>query len=137
MKHIFCIFFGVLGGILSAIFGGFDNAMITLLVFMAADYITGVALSLVFKKSPKTTTGGYSSGMFVKGAVKKGLSLLIVIVAVRLDTTVGVDYFRDCTVFAICANELLSIIENMGLCGVPIPDIIKKGIDVLNEKIEP
>ena len=56
-KHIFCIFFGVLGGILSAIFGGFDNAMITLLVFMAIDYITGVALSLVFKKSPKTLTG--------------------------------------------------------------------------------
>ena len=137
MKHIFCIFFGVLGGILSAIFGGFDNAMITLLVFMAIDYITGVALSLVFKKSPKTTTGGYSSGMFVKGAVKKGLSLLIVIIAVRLDITVGVNYFRDCTVFAICANELLSIIENLGLCGVPIPDIIKKGIDVLNEKIEP
>ena len=137
MKHIFCIFFGVLGGILSAIFGGFDNAMITLLVFMAIDYITGVALSLVFKKSPKTLTGGYSSGMFVKGAVKKGLSLLIVIIAVRLDITVGVNYFRDCTVFAICANELLSIIENLGLCGVPIPDIIKKGVDVLNEKIEP
>ena len=111
--------------------------MITLLVFMAIDYITGVALSLVFKKSPKTLTGGYSSGIFVKGAVKKGLSLLIVIVAVRLDITVGVTYFRDCTVYAICANEFLSIIENLGLCGVPIPDIIKKGIDVLNEKIEP
>ena len=137
MKHIFCIFFGVLGGILSAIFGGVDNALITLLVFMAIDYITGVALSLVFKKSPKTLTGGYSSGMFVRGAVKKGLSLLIVIIAVRIDTTVGVNYFRDCTVFAICANELLSVIENLGPCGVPIPDIIKKGIDVLNKKIEP
>ena len=137
MKHIFCIFFGVLGGILSAMFGGFDDAMITLLIFLTIDFISGLITAGVFKKSNKTPTGGLSSSYGVKGLAKKGLELMIVVIAVRLDKTTGLNYFRDCTIFAICTNELISIIENLGLCGVPVPDVIKKAIDILNEKIEP
>ena len=96
-----------------------------------------IALFIIFKKSNKTPTGGLSSEYGVKGISKKGLELLVVVIAVRLDKITGLNYFRDCTIFAICTNELISIIENLGLCGVPVPDVIKKAIDILNEKIEP
>ena len=137
MKNILILLMGGVGGILSLIFGGLDDTMITLLIFLAIDLISGLITAGVFKKSNKTPTGGLSSEYGVKGISKKGLELLVVVIAVRLDKITGLNYFRDCTIFAICTNELISIIENLGLCGVPVPDVIKKAIDILNEKIEP
>lgn len=128
---------GGIGGMLSLMFGGLDDTMITLLIFLGIDLISGLITAGVFKKSNKTPTGGLSSEYGVKGISKKGLELLVVVIAVRLDIITGLNYFRDCTIFAICTNELISIIENLGLCGVPVPDAIKKAIDILNEKIEP
>ena len=137
MKNVLILLMGGVGGVLSLMFGGFDDAMITLLIFLTIDFISGLITAGVFKKSNKTPTGGLSSSYGVKGLAKKGLELMIVVIAVRLDKTTGLNYFRDCTVFAICTNELISIIENLGLCGVPVPNVIKKAIDVLNERIEP
>ena len=137
MKNLFIILMGGVGAILSLMFGGLDDTMITLLIFLGIDLISGLITAGVFKKSNKTPTGGLSSEYGVKGISKKGLELLVVVIAVRLDIITGLNYFRDCTIFAICTNELISIIENLGLCGVPVPDAIKKAIDILNEKIEP
>ena len=137
MKNLFIILMGGVGATLSLMFGGLDDTMITLLIFLGIDLISGLITAGVFKKSNKTPTGGLSSEYGVKGISKKGLELLVVVIAVRLDIITGLNYFRDCTIFAICTNELISIIENLGLCGVPVPDAIKKAIDILNEKIEP
>ena len=71
-----------------------------------------------------------------KGLCRKGVSLLIVLVACRLDLIMGSSFIRDATVVAFVANETISIIENAGLMGVPIPEIIVKSIEVLKNKAE-
>ena len=62
------------------------------------------------------------------------MTLLIVLVAVRLDLAMGTTVIKDAVVIAYIVNEALSIIENAGLMGLPIPNVIKKAIDVLQKK---
>ena len=47
---------------------------------------------------------------------------------------IGTTYIKDAVIIAFCANELISIVENAGLMGLPIPNVITKAIDVLKEK---
>jgi len=123
---------GIAGGFISTLLGGWDTALQTLVIFMTVDYITGLIVAGVFKKSKKTESGGLDSKAGWKGLGKKGVILLVVLVATRLDILTGSGFFRDAAVIAYCANELLSIVENVGLMGVYIPEPIKKGIDALN-----
>lgn len=122
---------GIVGGFISTLFGGWDTALQTLVIFMTVDYISGLILAGVFKKSNKTETGALDSKVGWKGLCKKGMTLLIVLIAARLDHMTGTSFVRDAVVIGYCANELISIIENAGLMGVPIPDAIKKAIDTL------
>ena len=62
------------------------------------------------------------------------MTLLFVWVAYRIDLTIGTNYIRDAVIIAFIANELISIVENAGLMGVPMPDVIVKAIDVLQKK---
>lgn len=57
MKEKICTVLGIIGGTISAAFGGWDAALITLMIFMAIDYITGLVVAGVFHKSPKTDGG--------------------------------------------------------------------------------
>ena len=59
-----------------------------------------------------------------------------VLVACRLDTVMGSTFIRDAVVIAFIANETISIVENAGLMGVPIPAAITKAIDILKQKAE-
>ena len=127
---------GVVGGIISTIFGGWDAALTTLVTFMAIDYITGLMLAGIFKKSRKSENGALESCIGWKGLCRKGVTLLIVLVAVRLDMAVGTTFIKDATVIAFATNEALSIIENAGLMGVPIPAPITRAIEVLKAKSE-
>ena len=131
LKNVVCYICGVFTAIITNCFGGWSGAMTTLLIFMAIDYITGIVVASVFKKSGKSATGGLESRAGWKGLCKKGVTLLIVLVAYRLDLLIGTSYIKDAVVIAFCTNELISIIENAGLMGVPIPDTITKTIDVL------
>ena len=106
----------------------------TLIIFMGIDYISGVIVAGVFHKSTKTETGGLNSLIGWKGRFKKGLTLAIVLVAHRLDLLIGTNYIRDAVIIALCANELISIIENAGLIGIPIPTVITKAIEVLKSE---
>ena len=90
----------------------------------------------IFHNSRKTETGSLESLAGWKGLCRKGVSLLIVLVACRLDLIMGSSFIRDATVVAFVANETISIIENAGLMGVPIPEIIVKSIEVLKNKAE-
>ena len=65
---------------------------------------------------------------------RKGVSLLIVLIAYRLDVTLGVDYIRTAVVLAFIANEGISILENVGIMGVKYPEALKKALDVLTNK---
>lgn len=88
----------------------------------------------IFHRSAKSETGALESRAGWKGLCRKGMTLLIVIIAHRLDLMLGTTVIRDAVVIAFVANETISIIENAGLMGVPIPAAIVKAIDVLNAK---
>ena len=134
MKHTICTILGMLGSIITGAFGGWDGAFITLLIFMAVDYLSGLAVALIFKNSPKTKSGGGSSRVGWKGLCRKGMILLIVLVAYRLDLVLGTEYIRDTVIIGFIANETISITENAGLMGVPLPKVITKAIDILNDE---
>ncbi len=130
----FCTAAGILGSALSWLFGGWDAALQALAVCMAADYLSGLCVAGIFRHSQKTKSGGLSSRVGFEGLVRKGMMLLIVLIAHRLDIMMGMLYLRDGVCAAFIANELLSIIENAGMMGIPIPKIIRNAIDVLKQK---
>ena len=136
MKSVICSVLGTVGGGIAYALGGWDASVITLLVFMAIDFITGVVLALLFHKSPKSNNGAYDSKAGWKGLAKKGVTILFVAIAVRLDLLLGTSYIRDTVCIAFIVNELISIVENAGLMGLPIPAVITKAIDVLQSKTE-
>lgn len=136
MKNLFYTIIGVLGSLLTSLFGGWDDAIVTLLIFMAIDYITGLIVAGVFHASNKSPNGSLESRAGWKGLCRKGVTLLVVLVATRLDMAIGTHYIRDAVVIAFVANEALSIIENAGLMGIPIPEVIIKMIDVLKKHSE-
>ena len=125
---------GAVGGFIATVFGGWSDALITLIVFMAVDYVTGLAVAGIFKKSKKSESGALESRAGFKGICRKGVALLIVLVAVRLDIIMHTTYIKDAVIIAFVANESISIIENAGLMGIPIPSVIAKAIDVLKNE---
>lgn len=136
MKEGICTGIGIVGGMIAALFGGWDAALLTLVIFMAVDYITGLLVAGVFHNSEKTETGALESRAGWKGLCRKGVTLLVVLVACRLDLIMGSNFIRDAVVIGFIANETISIIENAGLMGVPIPAVIVRAIDVLKNKSE-
>ena len=121
---------------LASLYGGWDAALQTLIICMAVDYITGLIVAGVFHASPKTKTGTLESRAGWKGLCRKGMSLLIVLVACRLDAVMGSSFVRDAVVIGFIANETLSIIENAGLMGVPIPKVLARAVDILKQRSE-
>ena len=136
MKEKICALIGLAGGAISSLLGGWDTGLQTLVIFMAIDYITGLIVAGVFHKSRKTDTGALESLAGWKGLCRKGVTLLIVLVACRIDIIIGVPYVRDATIIAFSTNELISIVENAGLMGIPMPGIITRAIDILTKKAE-
>ena len=125
---------GAVGGFIASLFGGWDSALTTLIVFMAIDYATGLIVAGVFHKSPKTETGALESKAGWKGLCRKGTTILIVLIACRLDLIMGTSFVRDAVIIAYIVNETISIVENAGLMGIPTPSVITKAIDVLKKK---
>ncbi len=135
MKERICAAVGIIGAWVVGQFGGWNNAMTTLLLFMAADYITGLIVAGVFKCSPKTETGALQSKAGLIGLLKKSMILLALLIACRLDLLLSTTFIRDSVCISFIINELISIIENLGLMGVPVPDQLVDAIDILKNKI--
>lgn len=135
-EHLFFSIIGAVGAFISTLFGGWSTGLTTLLIFMGIDYLTGLMVAGIFKQSPKTPTGTLESRAGWKGLCRKGVTLFIVLVASRLDIELGMTFIKDGVVIAFMANETISIIENAGLMGIPIPTVIIKAIDVLKARSE-
>ena len=133
MKEWICALVGAVGGWLAWMFGRWDAAMLSLLIFMGVDYLTGLIVAAV-GKSPKTQGGGLSSKIGWKGLAKKCVVLLLVLVAARLDAVLDVHYVRAGVCVAFMCNELLSILENAGLMGIRLPDVLTRAIELLQQK---
>lgn len=136
MKATFYTVVGAIGAYLTHFLGGIDILLRVTTVLMLSDYVTGVAVALVFRNSPKTATGGVNSMVGFKGICKKLVMACMIGVANHLDIALGTDYIRAGVMYAFIANESISIIENAGCMGIPIPGILRKAIDILAEKEE-
>lgn len=134
MKQSVCTAAGIAGSVIAAAFGGWDTALMALVICMGVDYISGSMVALVFHKSNKSETGSYNSAYGLKGLCKKCLMLLFVLVAVQIDRLLGADYVRDAVCIGFCSNEVLSIVENLGLAGIPMPQAIVKSLEQLQKK---
>lgn len=134
MKESICTVLGLLGAGVAAAFGGWDTALMALMVCISVDYISGSLVALVFHKSNKSESGAYNSAYGLKGLCKKGLMLLFVLVAVQVDQLMGADYVRDAVCIGFCTNEILSIVENLGLAGIPMPQAVIRALEQLQKK---
>ena len=132
LKNTALIGAATVGGVLSSLWGGWDALLKALLICMAVDYTTGIAVAAV-GKSNKTLTGRISSNAAVTGLLKKGFELLVVLVAAQLEGVAGSGFIRDTVVLFFIGSEGISIVENGGLLGVPLPASVKKWFEVLRD----
>ncbi len=124
------------GAVLTALFGGWDGAMATLCVFILMDYLAGVVLAAVFRRSKHTESGALDSRAGLKGICRKAGMMAVVILAVRLDVLCGLEgMLRSGTIYALTANEALSIVENLGLMGVPLPKALYAAVERLRVRM--
>ena len=121
-------------GVVVYFIGGFDLFLEALLVCMLVDYIMGLTVAGLYQRSEKTDTGGLNSFVGWMGISKKITSLLFVIIGVELQKMTGIVAIREGIIVALVLNELISIIENAGLMGVPVPKPLLDVIDVLKAK---
>ena len=119
------------GAVAAEALGGWDVALKALLSFMAADYITGLIVAAVFRRSPKTQLGALSSRAGFVGLLRKCCILL----AVVLDGMAGTGGFiRAGVCLFFTANEGLSILENLGLMGVPYPRFLREMLEAMRKQ---
>ena len=137
IKNFFNAAVAAAGSVISSLFGGFHKGVAVLLVFMLIDFICGIVAAGVFGVSNKTKSGALESRAGWKGLCRKFGTLAVVLIACLLDMLMGSDYIRDVVVICYLCNEVLSIIENLALMGVPVPDKIKNALDVLKNKNDP
>ena len=119
------------GAAIASLFGCWTGAMTTLVILMFIDYVTGLIVAGVFHNSPKCSGGTLYSAVGFKGICRKFVILLIVVLACRVDLLMDTNMIRDATCIGFCANELVSITENAGLMGIPLPRKLVEAIEVL------
>lgn len=124
----------VFGSFASNALGGWDAAMQVLVALMVADYITGVLVAAVWHKSSKSSSGTLNSVAGFKGLLKKCAILALVWIGVLLDNATGANYIRTAVVLFFIGNEGISLLENLGLMGVPYPTFLKKALEALHDK---
>lgn len=124
-----------LSGAVAGAFGGVDMVLKVLIAFMAIDYVTGLMVGWL-GRSGKTDTGRLDSKAGFAGLMKKGLMMLMVLMAALLDRALGGEnaVFRSLMVWFYIANEGLSILENLTLAGVPFPARIREALEQLQER---
>lgn len=123
----------IVGAIVTELFGGWSNDIVTLCIFMAVDYILGMIAGILCK-SDKTESGALSSRAAFEGVCRKGVILLLVLIAHRLDLLMGTTFIRSGAIVGFCFNEAISITENAASIGVPMPAAIRRGLDILKSK---
>lgn len=131
-----CILAGlaVFGSFATNALGGWDASLQVLIALMVADYITGVLVAAVWHKSSKSSSGTLNSVAGFKGILKKCAILLLVWIGVLLDNATGANYIRTAVVLFFIGNEGISLLENLGLMGVPYPTFLKKALEALHDR---
>jgi len=117
----------VCGSLVTFLFGGWSAVLGALLALIVADYVTGFAAAGV--------EGKLSSAVGFRGIARKVAIVTVVAVAHLVDSAMGTNHvLRDGAIWFYLANELLSITENVGRIGLPLPPILKQAVEVLRGK---
>lgn len=122
---------GALGAVAGFLWGEMDGLMIALIAFIVLDYVSGVLVGASKRKLNSQTS--------FRGLCKKAMILLIVAVAHIVDTQIlggTASVFRSATCGLYIASEGLSILENAGKLGVPLPKKLKEMLEQLHDKSE-
>lgn len=117
-----------IGGIATYMWGPWDALIIALVAMVAIDYITGIIKAAV--------QGKLSSLVGFKGLLKKVAIFLLVAVGVMVDKIIPAtnEAVRSAVIFFYIANEGLSILENAGELGLPLPAALKKSLEKMKDK---
>lgn len=127
------------GGAVIGFFATMPPLVWILIAVMTLDYITGLICGFM-GVSPKTETGGLSSGAAFKGLMKKILILLVVLLAALVDRAVTygsgmqIVVVTGATCFWFVASEGLSVLENATAMGVPIPHILLHALEIIRKQ---
>lgn len=124
MKYL-KIDFAVVFTYLQYLVGGFDLSLYTLCLFVILDFITGLSKAFYNKD--------LSSKACREGIIKKSMIIVVLIMAVALDNLLGTDVVRNVVSYFFIANEGISILENLAIMGVSIPDKIKEVLEQLKD----
>lgn len=127
MENIIKSIVAIAGAAASYFFGGWSSLLSILLTFVVLDYVSGVAAA--------AKEGKLRSDVGLWGIAKKVMIFGIVAVAHLIDSALGeLHVFRDAAIFFYLANELLSLTENAGRLGAPIPPLVRQAVEVLRGK---
>lgn len=129
MSNIIRTISAALCGVAGFLWGELDGLLIALLAFMAFDYLTGVVAAFKYRE--------LSSNTGFIGLARKGFILVVVAIGHILDAQVlggGSSFFRSALIGFYLANEGLSILENAGRLGVPLPVFLREALRQLKEK---
>ena len=123
-----------IGSTISGALGGWDGFLKILVAMMCCDYITGILVAGIWKNSGKSDSGALDSKAGFKGIIKKGIILMLVWLGALMDEGLGVAYVRNAICMFFIGNEGLSLLENMGLMGVPYPKQFKDALEALRKQ---
>lgn len=124
----------VIGGIVINVLGGWDMWLASLIFLICTDIVVGLIKSFLCK-SDKSKSGGLNSKHMFRGGIKKMLILVMIAIGTMLDGIIAPDetYIRSVVAGYYIANESLSILENIGACGVPLPKFLFNVLDALKK----
>lgn len=127
MKEFICSLLSTIGYLFIYLVGGWDVALQCLVIAIALDYISGLMKAYINKT--------LSSRIGMRGLIKKLGLLIIVMVGTLVDRTTGnTGAVRTLVIYYFVANEGLSILENLGQAGIPIPQSVKKALKALKNQ---
>ncbi len=120
---------GVSGSIFGYLFGSWSELLGFFLLVIVIDYVTGCGASIYEGK-------GLSSSIGFKGLMKKFLMIIVIVIAHRMDILLETNVIQQGAIYFYLANELISITENYGRLGLPLPKRVKEVIATLKERNE-
>lgn len=117
----------IIGSLATYVFGGWSDLLTLFFFVLVLDYVSGISASLIEGK-------GLSSAVGYKGLIKKFAVVSIIVLASLMDKALQSNVIMSGAIYFFLANELISIVENYGRMGLPLPNQIKNVISVLKNK---
>lgn len=129
MSQIIKVVATAFGAVVGYAFGGWSMLIHLLLILVIVDWLSGWTAAWM--------RGELKSRKGFHGATRKVAIFAIVTIAHFIDTALNLSVFQDAVVFFYLANELLSVIENMGKMGLPMPEILRNAVQIFESKRKP